>query len=245
MYILKKEIVVAALCFFMSLLLSGVSYADNDGTENKPDKETEIKSSMFVYKPPLRGAPKTRVGAGVRGTGSSDVVLQIIVPEGTGLTLRSKPVLYWYSENVKTSVIEFSLIDDNGIDPVLEVRMENKGKTGLNKIDLSGHNIELKQGMEYQWAVAAVYDDKSRSGDVFASGTLRMSDNNSELKELLKKTNGISRVSLLLENGIWYDAFDEISVLINADSNDKRLKEIRNVMLTQIGLEDVRDKIKK
>ena len=45
--------------------------------------------------------------------------------------------------------------------------------------------------------------------------------------------------------GIWYDAFAEISDLIEVSKDDVKLKEMRNAMLEQIGLPEIaRNKIK-
>lgn len=47
-----------------------------------------------VYKPPTRGAPTRRVGAGARGDDHGVPVLAQLAPDATGPTSRSSPPLY-------------------------------------------------------------------------------------------------------------------------------------------------------
>ena len=53
-------------------------------------------SAAPVYRPPLRGAPRGRVGGGSRGTGRESFVLSVLAPDHTGLTTSEQPSLYWF-----------------------------------------------------------------------------------------------------------------------------------------------------
>lgn len=229
-----KQIRRTVFCGILLLVMSMTSNADTTMKGNVVSK-TE-KEVAFVYKPPMRGAPKTRVGAGVRGMGNNKTMLHIIAPEHTGLTLQGQPSLYWYSERVLKSRLEFALIDDDSIEPVLELDIKGRARAGLNHIDLAEHNINLKSGVEYQWSVAAVYDDKNRSGDIVASGTIKRTSLEPELAKRLSEQKGIGRISLLLKNGIWYDAFDELNTLLSQQKNNQIYKSARNTLLEQVGL---------
>ena len=232
---IRKDKIIPAM--FCGILLSGMSMTINADTATKGNVATKTeKEAILVYRPPLRGAPKTRVGAGVRGTGNNNAMLHIIAPEHTGLTLQGQPSLYWYSEKVLKSRLEFALIDDDSIEPVLELNIKGKARAGLNRIDLAEHNINLKPGVEYQWSVAAVYDDKNRSSDIVASGTIKRTLLETELAKRLSEQKGIGRISLLLKNGIWYDAFDELNMLLSQQKNNQIYKSARNTLLEQVGL---------
>ena len=222
---------------FCGILLSGLCMTGNADTGSKENVVSKTADkAVFVYRPPLRGAPKTRVGAGVRGTSNSKVMLHIIAPEHTGLTLKAQPSLYWYSEKALESRLEFALIDDDSIEPVLELNLKGKARAGLNHIDLVQYNISLKTGVEYQWSVAAVYDDKNRSSDIVASGTIQRTSFEPALAKKLSEQKGIKRISLLLENGVWYDAFDELSKLVSSQKSNQAYKLARNSLLEQVGL---------
>src|SRR4029450_10552807 len=50
-----------------------------------------------TYRPPQRGVPGGREGAGSRSLGRSLPVLTVLAPQDhTGLTVQQQPVLYWY-----------------------------------------------------------------------------------------------------------------------------------------------------
>jgi hypothetical protein len=236
---IKKQSTQLKWLMFCGVLLSGMSLTSNADTVAKGSVISKSENeAVAVYRPPFRGAPKTRVGAGVRGAGNK-AMLHIIAPEHTGLTLKAQPSLYWYSEEILKPRLEFALIDDNAIEPMLELDLKSKSSRGLNHIDLAKHGIKLKPGVEYQWSVAAVYDDRKRSSDIVASGTIKRISLEHDLEKKLSEQKGVQRISLLLKNGIWYDAFDELSVLLSEQQNNREFKLARNSMLDQVGLSSV------
>src|SRR5258706_6044736 len=53
------------------------------------------------YKPPVRGAPKVRVGGSTRSA-ARELSLAVIAPDHTGLASTDQPELFWYiSQAVK------------------------------------------------------------------------------------------------------------------------------------------------
>ena len=78
---------------------------------------------MPVYKPPRRGAPAGRVGGGTRGIESDKPIIAALVPEQIGLTLQEQPSLYWYLSKPTEYLIEFTLIDEQSVQPILEKRI--------------------------------------------------------------------------------------------------------------------------
>src|SRR5687767_2532789 len=78
-----------------------ISQAD---TEKKANE-----AATFSYKPPLRGAPATRVGGGTRSLGNQALTLSVLAPNETGFTTRQNPTVYWYVSEALTSPVELTV----------------------------------------------------------------------------------------------------------------------------------------
>lgn len=218
--------------------------ADQPSTKDKKDdkdKDQTVKEPaprLFAYKPPLRGTPGNRVGGGTRGTDRDIPVIVALVPDHTGLTTKGQPALYWHLSNPTKYNIEFTLNDEQSIDPIIEVDIKNNGTKGFHTIRLSDYNISLKQGVEYQWFVTVVRDPEQRSKDIIATGTIRRVE---PFKTLTQKLTGADKKDMpyiYAEQGIWYDTLSSLSELIAENPNDSDLIRMRTSLLEQAGLLD-------
>ena len=189
-----------------------------------------------VYVPPKRGAPLARVGGGSRGVDDGLPYISVITPDHVGYTSLTQPVLYWYiSEDMKTR-FEFALINDDDIEPIVEVTSEQQMTAGLNSMNLADHGVSLQPGVAYQWSVALVSDANKRSSDVVSSGQIQLLEMTSEQKAQLENAGGEERVMILAREGYWYDTFDGLSGLIAANPDNNDLRTQRATLLEQIGL---------
>ncbi len=189
-----------------------------------------------VYTPPKRGAPLARVGGGSRGVEDGLPYISVITPDHVGYTSMSAPVLYWYiSEDMKTR-FEFALINDDDIEPMVEVTSEQMMTAGLNSMNLADHGVTLQPGVAYQWSVALVSDENKRSSDIVSSGQIELLEMTEEQKTVLENTRGEDRVAILAREGYWYDTFDSMSRLIADNPDNATLRTQRAALLEQIGL---------
>jgi Domain of Unknown Function (DUF928) len=192
-----------------------------------------------VYKPPKRGAPASRVGGGARGAEAGSLVLSVLAPEHTGWTAKDQPTLYWYISEPANTRVELTVIDDAAIAPLLETHLEPPSKAGVQYLRLADHNVHLKEGMKYPWSVALVRDPGQRSQDIVASGTLTYVKPSAELKQKLTQVDKEALASIYAGEGYWYDAIESLSELIEAQPQDKRLRELRASLLEQVALPEV------
>jgi hypothetical protein len=195
-------------------------------------KSQPAASQTPVYKPPLRGAPVTRVGGASRGVSDHNLILSVLAPESTGLTNRAQPTLYWYSSRALTAPLEFTLIDDHSIKPLVELKIPVK-QPGIQALRLP---YPLKPDVEYQWTVAAVTHPDARAGDILASGTIRRTELSPALTAQLKQTNQHEQPFLYAREGFWYDALAVLSEQMQANPVDSALYEQRAALLEQVGL---------
>lgn len=191
----------------------------------------------FVYRPPMRGAPLARIGGGTRGIGDMTLELVVLAPDHTGLTTKEQPTLYWYVSEPVSARLEVTVINDEAIDPALEEIVASPGHAGIQKIDLAKSGTRLEPGLEYRWFVSVVADPGQRSNDIVASGTIQRITPEGALKARIAGADERTLARVYAEEGVWYDAVDAISRLIENSPNDAVLREQRAALLEQVGLQ--------
>lgn len=194
-----------------------------------------------VYKPPLRGAPASRVGGASRSTAEGMLTLSALAPDHPGLTISKQPTVYWYLSKAVATPLEFTLIDDQAIHPLLETRLGAPTKPGIQGLRLSDYPIQLEPGMEYQWFIALVPDPEQRAHDILAGGVIQSIEPPATLAARLNRADQQALPYLYAEAGLWYDAITAISALIEAHPGDRALREQRAALLEQVGLSAAAD----
>jgi hypothetical protein len=210
-----------------------LAQADEQETASR---KPALGGSGFVYRPPMRGAPSTRVGGGSRGLGDAPLTVSVIAPDHTGLTTQSQPSLYWYTSRPVSGEVEVTIIDANGIDPLLETRLAAPEGAGIHAIDLASLGVTLETDVEYSWFVAVVTDPAQRSNDVVASGTIMRIDGGRDVAARLANSDPRQQARIYAEQGLWYDAVDSLSGLIDDNPRDAGLRADRDALLAQVGL---------
>jgi hypothetical protein len=189
-----------------------------------------------VYKPPKRGAPGGRVGGGTRGIQRDVFVLSVLAPDHSGFTTSEQPSLYWFISSPTSLPVEVTVMDPQGVQPILETRISSPVSAGVHRVRLADHNIRLSPGAPYRWFVAVVPDADRRSKDILAGGAIECVDVPEEIKSKLAKAKKTELPSIYAEAGMWYDAVASISELIEAAPQDQGLRKERASLLAQVGL---------
>ena len=229
--------------FALGLPLFGMAVEKLQGSPllAQAQKSQAHTTKIPVYKPPRRGAPAPgrRVGGGTRGTNKSLPVVSVLAPDHTGLTLHEQPALYWFASAVVVDApIELTVIDEKGIQPLLETQLARPAEPGVQRVRLADYGIRLTPGERYQWSIALVLDPEHRSKDITAMGAIeriKPSEVDSTLRDVAK-TEAPYRYA---EAGLWYDAVMAISDLIEAAPGDLDLRNQRAGLLEQVGLSEV------
>jgi hypothetical protein len=226
MSVLLLTLVIASL----STLLSAEETSDSAATK------TATSAGGFTYRPPVRGAPASRVGGGSRGTAEITGELDVLAPDHTGLTTNSQPTLYWYLSEPANARLDVTVTDDKSIDPLLEQVIGIPKSAGIQSLDLAKAGATLKPGVEYRWFVSLTPDEKQRSNDVVASGTIEYVKPDAALASKIASADELTQARIYAEDGIWYDAIDSLSRAIAQNPNDSSLHAQRAAMLEQVGL---------
>lgn len=194
-----------------------------------------VAATAAVYKPPMRGAPASRVGGGTRGSGAADYVLNVLAPDQTGLTTQAQPTLYWYASGPSTATVEVTVIAEADELPVLTQNV-NLTRGGVQSFDLAKHGVSLKPDTEYEWFVSEVLDPTQRSKDVTSGGTIRRVSPDPAVQARAAAAGERQAPMIYAEAGLWYDAIDAVSRLIERHPGDAELHAQRAALFDQVGL---------
>src|SRR5919108_4424154 len=193
-------------------------------------------ANVPVYNPPSRGAPGGRIGGGTRGGGRDVFVLSVLAPDHSGFTTSEQPSLYWFISGPTELPVEVTVMDPQGVQPILETRLPSPIKAGVHRVRLADYNVRLSPGAAYRWFVAVIPDADRRSKDILAGGAIERVEAPEDLKAKLAQTAKKDMPFVYAEAGIWYDALGAISDLIEAAPQDQELRKQRAAMLAQVGL---------
>jgi hypothetical protein len=200
-----------------------------DGQLAHTDPALDRNQEAPVYRPPRRGAPRTKIGGGVR-TGLALPELCVLTPDHLAETTSIDPSLFWHIDSVPadSAKLVFTLIDEVAIDPLVEVVLPALSVAGIQRIRLADHGVELDPQMEYEWSVSLVVDPEDRTHDVVSAGFIRRVE---------PPLEPVSTTAAYAELGLWYDALESISDAIEASPRDAGLLAQRAALLRQAGLE--------
>ena len=217
----------------------GTFTAVSGGAEQKPaNKDTQTSRPAAImpnitYKPPLLDDTTDETTGGTRGMQGKTVILQVLAPDHTGLTLQSQPTLYWTMRSKATIHFGITEITDNA-EPILELTAE-KGP-GLQYLDLASTDVSLRPGTRYRWSVTQAVKEDDRPTDIIASGTIERIEPGEGLSSRVKRVRGVALVDVYAIEGIWYDALQTISSMIEETPGDRNLLAVRQSLLNQIGV---------
>ena len=200
------------------------------------EKKSPPGSDMPVYKPPFRGAPAGRVGGGTRGIENENAYVLVLAPDHTGLTAARQPSLYWFLSANTAFPVEFTLIEQKAVKPLVEERVSPPKRPGIHSIRLADYRVTLEQDRVYQWFVTLVSDPERRSKDILSGGFIQRVEPSGDLREKLDRAKGEAAVRLYAEAGLWYDALMTICHMIELSPGDARLRQMRASLLEQVGL---------
>ncbi|SPF48699.1 conserved exported hypothetical protein [Syntrophobacter sp. SbD1] len=215
--------------------------ADKPVSDTLSDKKegTQGVAEVPVYNPPLRGAPGRRVAGGTRGNGDGLPGLSVLAPDHVGLTAQEQPSLYWLLSGPANCPIEFTIIEAQAVQPLLEVRIKPAVQMGLQCIRLADYGLRLKTGVQYGWFVTLVPDPDRRSKDVVAGGVIERVDLSGGVRAKLDQAGKKNAPFVYAEAGLWYDAISAVSDLAAAAPGDAVVRKQRMALLRQVGLPDV------
>ena len=210
---------------------------DRQVVQVSDDKQVASSRQEPLYRPPQRGAPGGRVGGGTRGPSMAFPLLWALVPDHVGLSTEAQPQLVWYLSQATAYPLEFTVIDETGVTPILEKRLASPAEAGIHIIRLADYDLKLEKGKTYQWFVSLISDAEHRSADLIAGGMIQVNEVPASLGEEVRKANPVDAARLWARAGFWYDAMGVISTNIQTNPSDPEMHNLRASLLEEVDLD--------
>ena len=210
---------------------------DRQVVQVSDDKQVASSRQEPLYRPPQRGAPGGRVGGGTRGPSMAFPLLWALVPDHVGLSTEAQPQLVWYLSQATAYPLEFTVIDETGVTPILEKRLASPAEAGIHIIRLADYDLKLEKGKIYQWFVSLISDAEHRSADLIAGGMIQVNEVPASLGEEVRKANPVDAARLWARAGFWYDAMGVISTNIQTNPSDPEMHNLRASLLEEVDLD--------
>ena len=193
-----------------------------------------------IYIPPSRGQARNQAAGGTRTLSNTTraVRVALLAPKDhVALTTRAQPTLYWFVSADTAQRIDLTVVDDESIDPLLEMTLPGPITEGIHAFELSEVGLSLEPERTYRWHGAIVHDATRRSTDTLAEGFIERTRASEALEKSLLEAR--SRYAPYALSGIWYDAMDELLSAIALDPGNQRLLSQRVALLEQAELAEV------
>jgi len=132
-------------------------------------------------------------------------------------------------------------MDPRTTEPLLETRILPPFQPGIHRIRLADQGIRLARGVAYRWYVAIVPDPTRRSKDILAGGIVERIEPPEGLSAQLAQADKENAVYIYAGAGLWYDAFEAISELVDSAPHDPVLGKQRASLMAQVGLPEIKE----
>ena len=239
----KKTFLLTVTSFFIFIfsaekVFSETVLAPNDThllkkTSTSKNKDNNFKPTFPIYTPPLRGAPSNRIGGGTRGTNETVTILSL-TPDHTGLTINNQPKLYFYLPTLTNNPIEFILINENMEEPLIETNI-NVETNGLQLIDISKYNVQLKEENTYQWYVSLKPNTERSSLDIVSGGSIKFIHPSKLIKNTPKEPSNFTSFEYA-KAGIWYETISSIIEENSSETSKENINSQLSSLLNQAGI---------
>ncbi len=158
----------------------------------------------------------------------------LLVPRQAALTTQSQPSLFWYLSRPVDHEIKLAINLPSLTEPIFEMSYNGNEIQGIQRIDLATANVTLHPGMAYELVVKMVLDPQAPANDVYTKTVIQRIAG----RELTEKWAGASlrqRASIAADEGIWIDAIEWISDLIEDQPDQRSLRRDRADLLRFAG----------
>ena len=224
---------VAAILLITVMPVSNAAEQAHEAKDPQVNKPLAARPAIS-YKAPLSDDSPVVTNTSAQTMEGNATTLQVLAPDHTGLTVQPQPTLYWHASTPTAVRFSIAAIEKHGAKPLLQVDI--KKAAGIQQLDLGKHGFSLQPELSYQWSVATVLDKNSQSTATIASGFIERIEPGEGLSSRIKKNQGIKLVDVYAVEGIWYDALETISLMIDKSPEDQSLVAIRKSLLEQVGV---------
>jgi hypothetical protein len=163
----------------------------------------------------------------------------VLAPDYVAWTATPRPSLYWFTPLPIADPVEVLVIDDESVDPLLELRIEPPVEAGIHGLDLAARGVALEAGRAYRWSVAIMHDPAHRSRDTYVEGAVMLVPPQAAVSGQVAGASPEARARAYAGAGYWYDALGALNRLIETGSSTDAVqwREQRMALLGQVGID--------
>ena len=162
---------------------------------------------------------------------SGELPLPLALAPSPALTERAAPSLFWHVDGDPggSVQVEFTLIEVDAIEPLVEKTLAHPKGAGIRRIRLSELGVELAPEREYEWFVSLVPSPDNKSQDIVSGASI--------VRVAGPVSADPQSAQAYAERGLWYDALDSLMDAVEANPNSSTIAAQRDSLLRQGGLE--------
>lgn len=203
--------------------------------DGKPDggKTQPAATRGLKFLPPGDGKASSRIEGGASRGDTRELAMSVIAPKGTGLSSTRQPDLFWFVSRPVMGEVMLTVMpaDGKAIDPLFEGKLALPTLPGIQQVSLAKLGINLNPKTDYDWSISIVAAGQSHSGDVVASGQIRVAEFDAAKAQVLGAKNTVDRAIELASTGYWYDV-----VSLMRSPGGEALKVDEMAMYESVGL---------
>ncbi len=194
------------------------------------------RGDQDVYTKAARVVSSTRAN---QPGGLAQAKLYLLLPEEVALTTSAQPSLYWYLSQPVDHEINIDIVARTDEPKKLFAPVVLDGSKihrGIQRLDLKKLAARLEPGVRYEWVVTIVVNPQKPAQNMFSSSSLwRIAPD--EADEIIARIRAAKdprqKADIAAEEGIWIDAMDALSELIDWQPHDVALRQVRADLLRQ------------
>jgi hypothetical protein len=218
---------------------------------------SQLPNQSNSFRPPrtATGDPVNTQGGATRGdcfANKDESPVALVPASNMGETVAEYPTVSWYMPKTQASKMEFVLKEADNPE-VYSVRYsldkydeKTDGSTkqfvvgtpGIMSLTFpSATSISpMKIGKVYQWELTVMCDSLEKSTNILMEGEIKRVEPNPTLAARLQQATPEERVTLYVEENLWYNAVATLVELGRSRPNDPNLAAIWDKLLTSQGL---------
>ncbi|XHX78252.1 MAG: DUF928 domain-containing protein [Stenomitos frigidus ULC029] len=193
------------------------------------------------YRPPQRGTPGRREGAGTRGTclRGTKLLMPLTPVDNFSATVSSSPTFFWYVPRTVAQTAEFTLLDHNDR-TLYKAIVKLPSTAGIVSFSLptTVTTSVLTVGQDFYWQLSLLCNPSQPSVNPFVEGVVQRMKLPTALASQLKKTSVRDRPALYASAGIWQDAIATLAQQRCTKPKDPGLSASWTRLLQSVQLED-------
>lgn len=193
------------------------------------------------FQPPEQGVPGRREGGGTRGSNCPTSTTALIPKSTMGRTVSAKPTFFYYVPIALNKTVQFELADERDKTIYKKSFQMVTNRAGIVSVSLGqdGNSPVLEVGKNYHWYFTIKCSTENSQDDVLVSGWINRTALAPALKTELDRSSERDRLSILTQQGIWYEYLATLAKLRLSSPSDASLALKWSDMLSSVELSKI------